>query len=582
MNYFIELAIIHSILVAAYCLLLRQERQYGKMRLYLLGTTALALIIPALRLPAFWQLFETNPLPTATQTYTMAPAVIAAQSNSSLDLASLALYTYWIVTVLLLMRIGYSILRLFLLKSQSSAERVNNLTVRKAHGVKGSFTFFQWIFIDPNISEKDESYQLILQHEQAHARLGHTYDILLLEVFRAVCWWLPGAWFARNEMKKIHEYQADAYALKSCPLDQYSNVLISATLKAHGMSMASSFHDGLILKRLKAMKLQMKTIKPWKLGTLAVLSTLLSIAFACNEELDAELKDMGSKSNMISFDQLPADMQKDVAALRDDLVFVEVTVETTDDKALDSKLSEVAALQDIDPESIHSMRVDKSSANAGQIYLALVKDGKNLDYIAQKSKSDEEVFTVVEEQPEFPGGMTAYYEFLSEQMTYPTAAKEKGITGRVYVQFIVMPDGSLSDVKVVKGVDPLLDEEAIRVVKASPNFIPGKQRGKAVKVRMVLPIIFALGDGAVANQEDTPQPEKPNMKVDAEHTDGKWIGTVYGEDNQPLAGVNIIEQGTTNGTVSDRDGSFSLEVSKGASHLVLSHVSYHTARVVAK
>ncbi|MFT6940337.1 MAG: protein TonB [Cyclobacteriaceae bacterium] len=104
----------------------------------------------------------------------------------------------------------------------------------------------------------------------------------------------------------------------------------------------------------------------------------------------------------------------------------------------------------------------------------------------------EEVFTIVENQPEFPGGMPAFYKFVGDNMTYPAQARRMGIEGRVFVQFVVDRDGSVTEVKAVKGIGAGCDQEAERVLRMSPKFKPGKQRGRSVKVRMVLPIIFKL------------------------------------------------------------------------------------------
>ncbi|MFT4738548.1 MAG: protein TonB [Cyclobacteriaceae bacterium] len=104
----------------------------------------------------------------------------------------------------------------------------------------------------------------------------------------------------------------------------------------------------------------------------------------------------------------------------------------------------------------------------------------------------EEVFTIVENQPEFPGGMPAFYKFVGGNMTYPAQARRMGIEGRVFVQFVVDRDGSVTEVKAVKGIGAGCDQEAERVLRMSPKFKPGKQRGRSVKVRMVLPIIFKL------------------------------------------------------------------------------------------
>lgn len=104
----------------------------------------------------------------------------------------------------------------------------------------------------------------------------------------------------------------------------------------------------------------------------------------------------------------------------------------------------------------------------------------------------EEIFVVVEEQPEYPGGNAAMMQFLSNNIRYPVIAQENGIQGRVICNFVVERDGSITDVQVVRGVDPSLDREAVRVIQQMPRWKPGKQRGQAVRVRFTLPVVFRL------------------------------------------------------------------------------------------
>ena len=104
----------------------------------------------------------------------------------------------------------------------------------------------------------------------------------------------------------------------------------------------------------------------------------------------------------------------------------------------------------------------------------------------------EEIFTFVEEYPEFPGGDKALREYILNNIKYPEVARTSGITGTVYVQFVVEKDGSISDVKVVRGIGGGCDEEAVRVVKSMPKWKPGKQRGQPVRVYFTLPIEFKL------------------------------------------------------------------------------------------
>ena len=113
---------------------------------------------------------------------------------------------------------------------------------------------------------------------------------------------------------------------------------------------------------------------------------------------------------------------------------------------------------------------------------------------ATVEKSGDEIFQVVEHQPEFPGGMEALMKHLSKEIKYPKEAQDKGTQGRVIVQFVVRKDGSITDAKIMKPVDPLLDAEALRVVSEMPNWTPGKQRGEAVNVRFTLPVMFRLSN----------------------------------------------------------------------------------------
>ena len=120
---------------------------------------------------------------------------------------------------------------------------------------------------------------------------------------------------------------------------------------------------------------------------------------------------------------------------------------------------------------------------------------KAKEVIAQPEPPKEEetkVFDVVEVMPSFPGGQAALFEWLSKNIKYPVVAEENGVQGRVIVTFVVERNGSITDGQVVKSVDPSLDKEAVRVVKAMPHWIPGKQNGSAVRVKFTVPVTFRL------------------------------------------------------------------------------------------
>jgi protein TonB len=109
-----------------------------------------------------------------------------------------------------------------------------------------------------------------------------------------------------------------------------------------------------------------------------------------------------------------------------------------------------------------------------------------------KAVEDNKIFEVVEQKPSFPGGDAALMSWLSQNIKYPSIAAEMGVQGRVIVQFVVEKDGSITDVKIAKSVDPSLDKEAARVIKSMPQWIAGRQNGSAVRVRFTVPVTFKL------------------------------------------------------------------------------------------
>ena len=112
---------------------------------------------------------------------------------------------------------------------------------------------------------------------------------------------------------------------------------------------------------------------------------------------------------------------------------------------------------------------------------------------APEEEATDEIFMVVEDQPEPQGGIQAFYEYVGKNMKYPSQARRMGIEGKVFVQFVVDKDGTITQVQAIKGIGAGCDEEAVRVLQNAPKWKPGKQRGRPVRVRMVLPITFKLG-----------------------------------------------------------------------------------------
>ena len=162
---------------------------------------------------------------------------------------------------------------------------------------------------------------------------------------------------------------------------------------------------------------------------------------------------------------------------------LEQKVKFTAPVVVDEKVEESGlAVQDDLNQNVTNVAPDESDL--------VVDEGPKTQVIEEAPKA--EIFTVVEEAPSYPGGEEARVKFIMASIVYPQAAKEAGIQGTVFVTFVVEADGSITDVRILRGIGGGCDEEAIRVVKAMPKWAPGKQRGRAVRVQFNMPIKFIL------------------------------------------------------------------------------------------
>ncbi len=150
------------------------------------------------------------------------------------------------------------------------------------------------------------------------------------------------------------------------------------------------------------------------------------------------------------------------------------------------KMEEIIEIADNDAD------VEETTIEATDDIQAAVEVKYGTVEVEEEEVEEQQIFQVVEEMPEFPGGMGECMKFLGKNIKYPQISQENGVQGRVIVQFVVNQDGSIVDPVVVRGVDPYLDKEALRVIAMMPKWKPGKQRGKAVRVKFTVPVMFRL------------------------------------------------------------------------------------------
>ena len=206
-------------------------------------------------------------------------------------------------------------------------------------------------------------------------------------------------------------------------------------------------------------------------------------------ETDVELSKLAQKKEAKVEKKAPVKVeeQKVVEKVKSSVKFTPPVIKKDDEVKPEEELKSQEDLNKTNT-AIGSFDVKGNDEAGGEVL-------KAKEVIAQPEPPKEEetkVFDVVEVMPSFPGGQGARFEWLSKNIKYPVVAEENGVQGRVIVTFVVERNGSITDVQVVKSVDPSLDKEAVRVVKAMPHWIPGKQNGSAVRVKFTVPVTFRL------------------------------------------------------------------------------------------
>ncbi len=395
----------------------------------------------------------------------------------------------------------------------------------------------------------------IIAHERGHIRLRHSLDLLLVDTLTALQWFNPTMWMLRADLRAIHEYEADAAVLsEGINARQYQYLLISKAAGIGGYSLANGISHSTLKNRINMM-LHKKSSSGRLLKLLALLP-IVATALALNAETVTDVVYDEPQKKIVKKGKANATIKTSNGPQ------IIVVAEKNAEKAAGDKETFTARGFVFDgssaqPDPIVGAIVQVAGTKRGTVtdrdgkFTLEVSEGDRItaSYVGygtvtvgvgkqfsanpdneyrmglRKDNSDAEEaggkpFDVVEQMPEFPGGPSALFEYLSKNVRYPVEAQKNGVQGRVIATFVVEKDGSIADARVVKSVDPLLDAEALRVIYAMPNWTPGRQSGKVVRVKYTVPITFAL------TGESTVKKEKYILEIDGKVVDDAEIGNI--------------------------------------------------------
>ena len=565
-------------------LLLSKETFHRFNRMALLGVLFFSLLIPCIEVTTRHQVEVQQAVLSIEQLLLMAeleatPANVGAvQETSAISWVQIVLLVYLAGILFLACRNIYSLICLFRLVHSGKHEKLKKGVTLVVHNQE--IVPFSWMkYIVISRKDLEENGREILIHEMAHIHHRHSVDLLVADICIFFQWFNPGAWLLKQELQNVHEYEADETVInEGVNAKEYQLLLIKKAVGTRLYSMANSFNHSKLKKRI-TMMLKEKS-NPW--ARLKYLYVLPLAAIAVTAFARPEISE---------------------------------------------KMEEISAVKVNDLAEIVQEKVLQDTVKVS-------KDEKKDDLVVSgvKSKEEEEIviFEVVEQMPEYPGGMSALQKYLSEKTAGSPMKGKAG--GRVMVGFTVAETGKIKDVRVLQSDEASLNQEAERIVSEMPDWIPGKQRGRPVPVKYTVPIrfgnirfaenkqplIFADGkeismdamekldpstiesfsvlkDSAsikvygkrgangviLVNTQRGSKTKIQNKEISFSQKttstdavpDFPVSGTVVDEQGRPKAGVSIIVPNTNHGTITDINGHFSLKAMKDG-NLWFSFIGY--------
>ena len=387
---------------------------------------------------------------------------------------------------------------------------------------------FSWMrYIVMNRGDYEAQDAAILAHERGHIRLRHSYDVVLVDLLTALQWFNPAMWMLRQDLRAIHEYEADGAVLsQGINARQYQYLLISKATSIGGYSIANGISHSTLKNRIHMMTnkktrsshlLKLLALVPI-IGTALALNARTVTDYVYDEPQKKQIIKKGKKAGtiktanqtieVIATETAPSEQAEGQTFKMRGIVKDKEKGDPIVGAVIRIANSKQGTVTDMNGEfSIDVKKGDAVIASyVGYVSDAtVVKDSQsNYVFVLEKDGSNEtrKPFDVVEQMPQFPGGTTAMMEYLSKNVRYPEEAHKNGIQGRVIITFVVESDGSITEAHIVRSVNPLLDAEALRVVNAMPNWTPGMQNGEPVRVKYTLPITFKLQGDAKAKTEN--------------------------------------------------------------------------------
>lgn len=499
--YLLKVNVAFVLFYAFYRLFFYKDTFFKLRRAILLAFFGLALFYPLLNIQDWVR--QQEPIADVIYMYSaMLPEATAkADAAASVDwygwlLGSLG-FIYWGIVAFLCGRFLVQLSSILWLAHTSERVVIHETPVYALRKAAGPFSFFRMVFLHPE-SHSDKETDEILTHECTHVSQWHSIDVILSEMMCMACWFNPFVWLLKREVRHNLEYLADNTVIQSgYDSKSYQYHLLGL---AHHQSVTTLYNSFNVLHLKNRIMMMNKKRSPGivrtkylifipLVGILMLLSNIEAVA-----RLTVRLANEATVSNaMVTATGILVD------ETGQPLIGASVVVKGGKERTITDRKG--AFSLEVPANAI--LRCSYQGRESQEVLAADMTNNTHLSLSSKSREMNEQVFTVVEKMPSFPGGDAELLKYIATNIKYPKESQDNGEQGRVICSFIVGRDGSVNNPEVLRGVTPLLNEEAVRVINTMPRWNPGMQRGKAVAVKYTVPITFRLKSPVEETKEET-------------------------------------------------------------------------------
>ena len=443
-TYFLQVNIALAVFYILFRTVFYRDTFWVGRRVYLVSAILISALYPLISLSGWLEsrepiqvfIAEWTPIVMSEFIFFIEPTTETVATANPLTWQQILLIGYISVSAIFLLRFFGQLFSILIWRKRSRKAFIHNTSVRILSKNIAPFSFFNTIYLNPD-SHNERELEEVLAHEKTHAQQWHSVDVLLGELLRIVCWVNPFAWLLKNEIRQNLEFLADSNVIKSgFNAKKYQYHLTELALYSPNIQITNRFNVSSLKKRITMMN-RRETKKMGLVKYALVLPITLTLILWSNAEV----------------------VSSNVAA-----VIENVAVETS---MVEQQFAEQRQTPPPPPRyHIHQRRGEPVTENS--------------------------VWGIVQQMPEFPGGKEAKIQFINRNIRYPVTALENNVQGRVVVQFDVQQTGEIANVEVIRSAYPALGREVVRVINTMPDWTPGRHDGNTVIVRQTLGVVFRL------------------------------------------------------------------------------------------